>query len=428
MAEKLAYHFPRALADEGRTLKDVHRAFRKVATFKEVEEPISPILNTLLNGYTLQYETTIKNIDEALWNSCMGKRTTNNWSKLLFLEETFTGNALPEHNWNFHYYIIRDAAGTPVLTTFFTSTIAKDDMFAPAAVSRQLEQTRKTDKYYLSSKIFTMGSLFTMGEHIWIDRTRDNWKQITMLLLDKVWEDQEKEQASVISLRDFDPADKELKEFFMDQGFIALDLPDGHIVDNLTWSTADEFIQTLDRKKRYQVRKEALSFESRYEVNVIKNTTNEMIEHFYQLYKNVSAKSYEINGFELHKTFFRNVLNHPDWEALEIKLKEEFDQRPERTAVSMIIGYKTAESYDFLIVGIDYSFLEEHNVYAQTLWQAIKRAQKLGVKTISMGLTASLNKRKFGAKIIKNMMYVQTKDSYNASVIATMANSKMDLV
>jgi 7-keto-8-aminopelargonate synthetase-like enzyme/predicted N-acyltransferase len=424
LAEKLAYHFPKALADEGRTLKDVHRAFRKVAKFKEIEEPISPVINTLLNGYTLQHETTIKNIDEKLWNERMGRTTTNDWKKMMFFEQTFSGNPLPEHNWSFHYYIIRDAGGTPVLTTFFTSTIAKDDMFAPAAVSKQLEKLRKVNKYYLSSKILTMGSLFTMGEHMWVDRTRSNWKQIAMLLLDRVWEDQEKEQASVISLRDFDPADKELKEFFMDQGFIALDLPDSHVVEKLTWTDAEAFVQTLDRKKRYHVRKEALDFESRYEVNIVKNASADTIEHFYQLYRNVSARNYEIMGFELHKGFFKNVLSSANWEVLEVKLKPEFDSRPDRKAVSMAISYKGENSYDFLIVGIDYTYLEEHNVYAQTLWQAIKRARQTGSRSINMGLTASLNKRKFGARVIKNAMYVQTKDSYNASVIAGMANNK----
>ncbi|HTA83083.1 MAG TPA: aminotransferase class I/II-fold pyridoxal phosphate-dependent enzyme [Bacteroidia bacterium] len=425
LAEKLAYHFPKALADEGRTLKDVHRAFRKVAKFKEIEEPISPVINTLLNGYTLQHETTIKNIDEKLWNERMGKTATNDWQKMMFFEQTFTGNPLPEHNWSFHYYIIRDAAGTPVLTTFFTATLAKDDMFAPAAVSKQLEKLRKNNKYYLSSKILTMGSLFTMGEHIWIDRTRNNWKQIAMLLLDRVWEDQEKEQASVISLRDFDPADKEMKEFFMDQGFIALDLLDSHVVDKLTWADAEAYVQTLDRKKRYHVRKEAFDFESRYEVNIVKNASAETIEHFYQLYRNVSARNYEIMGFELHKAFFKNVLSSSGWEVIELKLKPEFDSRPDRKAVSMAISYKAENSYDFLIVGIDYTYLEEHNVYAQTLWQAIKRARQVDAKAINMGLTASLNKRKFGARVIKNAMYVQTKDSYNASVIASMANNKM---
>ncbi len=428
LAEKLAYHFPKALADEGRTLKDVHRAFRKVAKFKEIEEPISPVINSLLNGYTIQHESTIKNIDEKLWNELIGKRGVNDWKEMLFFEQTFSRNELPEHNWSFHYYIIRDAAGVPVLATYFTATIAKDDMFSPPSISKQIEQIRKTDKYYLSSKVFTMGCLMSVGEHIWIDRTRNDWKQIAMLLLDRVWEDQEKEQATVISLRDFDPADKELKEFFMDQGFIAIDIPDGHVVENLEWSSNDAFLQSINREKKYYVRKNVFDFEHCFEVKIINSIQDGDIDKYYQLYKNVSDRSNEISAFELHRKFFENVITHPNWELLEIKLKPEFDSRAERSAIGMAISYVCNRNYNFLITGIDYDFLENYHIYAQTLWQTVKRANALGLSAVNMGVTASQNKRKFGARVIKNTMYVQTKDSYNASVIASMVNNRLDSV
>lgn len=77
---------------------------------------------------------------------------------------------------------------------------------------------------------------------------------------------------------------------------------------------------------------------------------------------------------------------------------------------------------------MDYNFLEEYHVYAQILWQTVKRAKQLNADSINMGITASQNKRKFGAKVIKNTMYVQTKDSYNASLLATIANKEMHSV
>lgn len=428
LVNKIAYHFPKALTDEGRTMKDIHRAFRKVAQFKEIEQAPVPVIINTSEEFNIQHETTIKNIDENLWNELIGNKGANDWKELLFFEETFSRNKLPEHNWSFHYYIVRDENYKPVLATFFTSTIAKDDMFSPSAVSKQLEQVRKNDKYYLSSKIFTMGCMLSVGQHIWIDKARTDWKKALMTLLDKVWEDQEKEEAMVLSLRDFSPDDKELKEFFMDQGFITLDIPDGHIIDNLSWTGNEGFLQSIDRDKKYYVRKRALDYEHRFEVNVVNQATVDQINHYYRLYKNVSAKSYEIIGFDLHKAFFDNVIKHPQWELLEIKLKPEFDRRSEREAVAMAISYKTKDNYCFLVTGIDYNYLEQHHVYAQALWQTIKRANELGLKTINMGITASQNKRKFGAKVIKNVMYVQTKDSFNASVIATIANKEMKMV
>lgn len=428
IAEKLAYHFPKALADEGRTLQDVYRAFRKVAKFKEAENVISDALITQSNSYSIQHERTIENINDNLWKNTIGTLGVNDKQEMLFFEKTFSGNALPENNWNFHYYIVRDKEGKPVLATYFTSTLSKDDMFAPAAISKQLAEIRKTDKYYLSSKIFTMGCFMSLGQHLWIDRTHPGWKKAIMLLLDKVWEEQEKEQATVLSLRDFNSSDKELKEFFMDQGFIPVDLPDGHVIENLNWNTSEDFLKTLDRGKRYYVRKKVFETEQYFEVDVIKKATSEEISHYHKLYKNVSDKSYEVMSFELTERFFEEAIKHPNWELLELKLKAQYDSRPARKAVGFALSYKTNTDYSFLITGIDYNYLEKYNVYAQTLWQTVKRSSQLGLKSVNMGVTASQNKRKFGARPLKNIMFVQMKDNYNASVIANMANNKMDLV
>lgn len=428
LVNKIAYHFPKALADEGRTMKDIHRAFRKVAQFKEIEQAIAPVSIPVAEEYTLQHETTIKNIDENLWNELIGNKGANDWQELLFFEETFFKNELPEHNWSFHYYIVRDKDNKPVLATFFTGTIAKDDMFSPSAVSKQLEQVRKNDKYYLSSKLFTMGCLLSLGEHIWIDRSRNDWKKAAMVLLNRVWEDQEKEEANVLCLRDFNPEDKELKEFFMDQGFVALDFPDGHVIENLSWKGTEGFLNLLNSKKKYYVRKRALAYEDRFEVNIVNKATDDELNHYHQLYKNVCDTKFEIMSFELPKSLFENAIKHPQWELLEIKLKPEFDNSSHKKAVAMALSYKTKSNYTFLIIGLDYSLLEEHQLYPQTLWQIIKRANELKLGTINMGITASLNKRRFGSKVIKNVMYVQTKDSFNASVIATIANKEMELV
>lgn len=426
LVTKIAYHFPKALADEGRTLKDIHRAFRKVAKFKEIDQGAVPNI-PVSHAYTIQHETTIKNIDAALWNELIGNKGANDWQELLFFEKTYSGNPLPEHNWSFHYYIVRDRGGKPVIATFFTSTIAKDDMFAPAAVSKQLEQVRKNDKYYLSSRIFTMGCLLSLGEHIWIDRNQSAWKKAVMILLDRIWEDQEKEEAMVLCLRDFSPDDKELKEFFMDQGFVTLDLPDGHVMDNLSWQGNEGFLDLINSKKKYYVRKRAFEYEDRFDVNIVTEASPADVDHYYQLYKNVCDTKYEIMSFELPRKFFENVVKHPQWELLEIKLKPGVDNNSDGKAVGMAISYKSKNNYTFLIIGLDYRFLEEHQLYPQILWQTIKRGNELKMKIVDLGVTASLNKRRFGAKLVKKVMYVQTKDSFSASVIATIANKEMKM-
>ncbi|OFY84594.1 MAG: hypothetical protein A3F72_19315 [Bacteroidetes bacterium RIFCSPLOWO2_12_FULL_35_15] len=427
LVSKLAYHFPKALREEGRTFADLQRAFRKVATFKEFPTETTEV-KISKDGYTIQHETTIQKIDKELWNKLIGNKGANDWNEMMFFEETFSGHELPEHNWNFHYYIIRDMENTPVLATFFTTALAKDDMFSPAAVSKQLEYQRKDNPYYLSSLTFTMGCFLSVGEHIYIDRSREDWKKVMMLLLDEVWKEQDRQKATVLSLRDFDANDQEMRNFFLDQSFIPVDLPDGHIIDSLDWKTTENFLTQLKGDKRHYVRKKVLEFENHYEVRIVNEATESELDHYYQLYKNVSDKSYEIIGFNLNRKFFENVVKHPQWELLELKLKPEYDNRPERKAVGIAISYRTQDNYCFLVTGIDYNYLEENGVYAQTLWQTIVRASQLNLKTINLGLTASQNKRKFGAKVLKNVAYIQMQDSFNAQLVSLIANKEIAAV
>ena len=424
LAATLAYHFPRALKEEGRTFADLQRAFRKVATFKDF--PITSLETEINNNeYSIQHETTIEKIDVVLWDELIGKKGVNDWAQVKFFEETFSGNEKPEDNWNFHYYIIRDIKGTPVLATFFTTTLAKDDMFAPAAVTKQIEYERRNNPYYLTSTIFTMGCMLSVGEHLYIDRSREDWKKVVSLLLDEVKKEQDGQKANVLCLRDFDANDEELHAFFMEQSFIPITIPDGHIVENLSWENTDSFLAQLTTDKRKYVKRKALELEDRFEVRVINNASPEEIDHYYKLYKEVSAKHHEIAVFEVCRKFFEMVIKHPGWELLELKLKPEYDNRPERKAVGIVISYRTENNYCGLVAGIDYAIESKYHVYPQTMWQTILRAHYNQSKVLFLGYTASQNKRKFGARVLKNLAYVQMKDSFNAELISMIANKDL---
>lgn len=114
----LAYHFTEALAEEGRNIEDIYRAFKKVKDFKENisnEIPIKkiaiPIIPFQINSivpfkmqptFQLQHETTIETVSKELWNSSIGNRGVFDWEGMQFLEKTFKDNKNPEHNWQFH--------------------------------------------------------------------------------------------------------------------------------------------------------------------------------------------------------------------------------------------------------------------------------------------------------------------------------------
>ena len=142
----------------------------------------------------------------------------------------------------------------------------------------------------------------------------------------------------------------------------------------------------------------------------------------------MSGKNFEIAVFALKRKFFDNAAKHPQWELLELKLKPEYDDRPERKAVGMVISYKTQDHYCGLVVGIDYHYSKEHGVYPQTMWQSITRANQLNLKSMILGYTVSQTKRKFGARVLKVVSYIQMKDNFNAQLISLVANKEMAVV
>jgi hypothetical protein len=348
----------------------------------------------------------------------MAGNGTFDWQGLKLLEEAFKGNKEPENNWDFHYYIIKDKFNKPVLTTFFTVAICKDDMLAPARVSKTIEKTRAKNPYYLTSLSFMMGSLMTEGQHLFIDRSRSDWKEIMMLLLDAVWKEQDSNNATKLYLRDFEADDEDLYNFFAGQGFIKINFPETHIAQNSTM-TGNQLLDQFNSEKRYFIKKRALSFEKYFEVNVISQPSDKQITHYYNLYKNVAKKNYEVTGFLMPKKFFKEMAKTNNWEFIELKLKPEYDQRKERLAVGVAMNYKSNDSYCFLLTGMDYNYLEEYNVYPQILWQIIVRSNELGMKQTYLGFTASQTKRKFGAIPVKKVAFIQMKDNFNMQLIET---------
>ena len=123
-------------------------------------------------------------------------------------------------------------------------------MLSASGVSNQIEELRKTDNYYLCSKTLVMGSLLTEGNHLYIDRNRQDWKAALSTLLDHTWEIQEKTDANAVWLRDFHAEDDELTDYFMDQGFLKVDLPDTNIIYGIQTTPFESYFESVPAKRR----------------------------------------------------------------------------------------------------------------------------------------------------------------------------------
>lgn len=412
LVKKLSFHLPLALKNENKTTSDIYRNFRKSFThFKENSKHIE-------QPFRLYHERSIEAFEKGTWNLYLGNDNAYDWDGLKFLESTFKNNVLPENNWEFHYYVIKDLDDQIVCVTFFTVCLNKDDLFSPSYISYQLEQTRKNDPYYLCSKTFMMGTPLTEGTHLYLDRSKD-WKTILLVLLHEIGTEQEKSNIGTLCLRDFPCEDTALTEFFQSQGFLKMPLPDTHVM-NITWNSEQTYLQQFNSRDKWYLKDNVLKYEDLFITEVLKNKnpTPDQINTWYGLYKNVKDKSFDLNTFDLPKKVFENMINCPFCEIIQLKL------RSSGKIVGVSFNFRT-ESNNFcgVLIGLDYNYLKTHSVYKQTLYQSIVRAGMMGCKKMFLGFMSSQVKKKLGAKAISQVGFIQMQDHYSWSVINSLPNN-----
>jgi 7-keto-8-aminopelargonate synthetase-like enzyme/predicted N-acyltransferase len=422
-----AHHFPKVLEEEGVSVDDISANFN--IPFEETKERYGTSKKRdFSQKLDITLETTISKIDVTEWDNLLGDNGTFDWEGCRFLEETFCDNPEPENNWNFHYLIIRDKTKKPILATFFTELLCKDDMVASASVSQQIEEVRKKDNYYLTSKVIMMGSLLSEGDHLYVDRSHSQW-QTAMLEMIRVMNDvKQKSGANMVQLRDLDSNDTEMRDFLIKEGFIRVEMPDTHVIENLNWNSNEEFLKNLSHKTRYYVRKDVIKLEHNFDISFIdKNSiiSNDKVKDWYDLYMNVKDKSFNLNTFNLPKKLFENINKYEGWETIEINFNKELGVKyNEKKPLAMAFCYHSKKNnYCPMIIGMNYTYNDEYHIYRQALYQMTKRARNKNTKQIFIGMEASIEKQKLGAKKIPKSTYLQAEDNFNMELISLLKSS-----
>ncbi|WP_299824367.1 bifunctional aminotransferase class I/II-fold pyridoxal phosphate-dependent enzyme/GNAT family N-acetyltransferase [uncultured Pontibacter sp.] len=407
LVNKLEQHFEEALKASNQTHENIRKAF-KMQPLPSL--PATP-QTALQNEITVKQFTTVSHINAAVWNKYLGHRGMFDWDGMRFLEESFKDNPGKENNWAFRYYTITDSQGVIILMTFAMVGLMKEDMFSQASISKAIEKERETNPYYLTTTGIVMGSLFTEGNHLYLDRKSPYWKEALKALMQELYKEQEKENASSILLRDLEAHDPEMHEFMVEQDFVKMDLPESCTVENLHWATEEEFRKTLSKKGRENFVQKIKRYETYYNVAVKSSLSTEELQHAISLFKNVKGNNHAINNFLFPEKLFQLLNENAAWEFIELYIKEEYTINKKPVAVAFC--HKNASGvYSFMLVGMDYDYLLEYNIYRQTLYQVIKRANALGCSKINMGISATMEKKKVGATPYPKVGYYQAKDNF----------------
>jgi 7-keto-8-aminopelargonate synthetase-like enzyme len=421
MIATIARELPLAMADEGLTLEYIYKAFKMpMPEEAQLNAAVDALIKQSLD-LKLKHYTSINNIDKQEWDTIFDGKGTFDWENLKVLETSFTNNSVTEDNWNFDYIVIKDNEGNPVVATFLTTALWKDDMLSPAGVSAKVEEQRLIDRYYLTTKVTATGSLLTEGEHLYINKKSELWKEALQLLFDKIYALQDEYKSSSIVLRDFNTQNEELDTFLVDNGFFKFSMPDNNVVHNLTWSNKDEYYQGLSQRSRQHFREDIKKHENKFDVKIETDYSEKNIDYWYSLYLNVKNNNLDLNTFTLPQKVFRGMLLADKWEVLSLSVKKEFDFNGIEQPVAVVFCYKTADIYMPVIMGLDYSYHEAFKTYKQALYQLVMRGKLLGCKQVNLGFSAVTEKKKVGAVPATTYAYMQAKDNYNFQVLANMA-------
>lgn len=419
--EAMARHLPEVLADEGLDLAWVRETFglAPVAPPEQAArhtEGLTARVAASSGALKLRHERSIVAFEPACWDAWFGGRGAFEWEALRGLEEAFSGQSRPEDNWAFHYYEVRDAEGTPVLATFFTEALWKEDMLAPEGVSQEVEAIRVTEPGYLVARYLAMGTLLTEGEHLWMDRTRD-WRAALALVLQAARDEQAACGATHLVVRDVPAGDTQLDAWLTEQGFARFPMPES-LVQTLDWQDLPAYLASLSQKSRRHVRREVLPWEDAYEVEVLgaagRWPDEDEFRSLHDLYLQVKRRNLRVNTFSLPSDFLAGMLASPAWEILALRLRES----PSRPVVGFVLLYHGHGHAVPLLVGMDDRHVGSQGLYRQLLWQAVQRARARGAHTVHHGLGTALEKSRLGARVRAMNVYLQSSDTYAAELLA----------
>lgn len=412
LSQAMEYHFQKAIEETGTNEDKIRKAFNLPCITK------IPAEKQQRDGIQLEEIRTIEKMDKQEWNRYMGSNTILDWEGLQYLERTFSNHPDPTNKWDFFYYTVRDQNKNIVLMTFFTFGLWKDDMLSTESISRQLEENRKSDPMHMTSKVLSMGTLFSEGLHYYLDESHPLADQVMQLLLNKIEESYESLGADMLVLRDFEPGFR-WDEMIRNQGYFRIDMPESCVLKIKDKSIIEDYGSQLSTRSRRHFHQEILPYEKFYDVKIKETLDNTELDRAYQLYCNVKDRNLAINTFQYSKEIFENMNTCPHWEFLLLTLKDS----TEENFVGIMFCYKnTPHTYVPELIGMDYVSSEGFQLYRQLLFQTIKRASSLKIPRIDFGISATFEKKKLGAIILPKVAYVQSRDNYAMELLQTLQN------
>ncbi len=321
-------------------------------------------------------------------------------SALRVLERAYDApGALPEHEWRFFYFEVY-SGGRCVLRTFFTSALCKEDMLAPAPVSRLAEEKRADDPDFLVSRLFLMGTLLGECRQMWWDEDAA-WRDALDLVLDAAAQEAEREGAATLVLGQFAREAESLAEPLIAAGFHPSPFPRAY--DLRGFSVPETWLAGLSPKSRRHVRTEVLPYTEQFvaEASPASGASAAELRCAYELHLRLKARSFEVNDFPLPASLWREAAAPgTGFDLLRLR-------RPGGELLAAGLGFAESGAYTPVVLGLAAGPQRIPGLYRRALLQAIERARELHCEVVRFGPGADLEKRRMGATPVPLRLFVR---------------------
>ena len=424
VVDALARHVPCALAEHGVSREELDELYRD-AIPREAQGGISLAAyaadapadlargggTQLPAGFKLETFPSITGINPALWDSLMGTRGASSWEALRMAEQVFSGQPRREHDWSFYYIIVRDDAGRAVAATYATRALIKDDMFMQEEVSRAAERERETDKYFLTSEVLSLGSLFSEGNHLYLER-RGPWRQVLAAVVDELLRIAREQRVSSVVIRDLPGDDPAIDGWMREHDFLKVPTLDSHHLRIAERSESDFVADASWRTRKFLKQLIAEASFYRPAIHGVQGcdlSDEATVAHLYRLYLNVASRKLRINVFPMPEALLPRLLGNPSWEVVALMLDRAAGGPDGGLPVAWYAAHRNGGgSYAPFMCGIDYEFVHgrEFGAYRQLLLQVTRRAREVGATTIHWGMDADQEKGRYGTHRQSTCAYV----------------------
>ena len=367
----------------------------------------------------VQSYSSIKEIDKQLWNSI--NRNQDIFHSYEFLCSVEESKIEDSKFWYLIVYFKGKPIGSAVLSTFSVLL----DLFTSKSIQKIVSLLRKKFPNFLKVKVLFCGIPISIGKNtisILNGFFLKNFIYEVVMQMEKI---ANQYGINFLCFKEYKEDEVKWLDKLSEFGFVKLDsLP--YVNMQVRWSTFDEYLKSMRYNYRRQIKNSLFNKTEKniaiqeYHSSTDLSSNSEILtlfkpsefnhQKFFKLYLQVMDRA-ETKLEILTEDFFKNVFERLDKNSMILAVVK--DNSINGAAYLVLDSNKIT----FLLVGLDYSYQDYHNVLMNILYGIIQIAIDKKCKSIELGQTSYELKQRIGGKCTDEYFFLKSSNVVINSIV-----------